>query len=344
MLNRKILFALPLLLLVLLLWSCTNEESADRKDTQKLPAVEVKVLTVNASRVADQIEVMGNVQAAESAVISSRISGNISDILVAPGSYVESEEKLLQISADEISAKLLQARAQLNQALRNLEREKKLLTKKAATPEAVKSLEETQEIAQANYNEAKTMLGYTSVKAPFSGRITRKLVDVGDLATPGKPLFHIENENSVQVVTDVPEILANNIRMGMIMAISVPSASLEIEGSVAEIAPIADRQSRTVTIKLNIEKSSSLRSGQFARVTLPGKEMETLLIPRETIQLYGQMEKVFVAEDGRARLRLIRTGKNYPSGIEVLSGLAPGDSLIVSTEKVLSDGQSIIVE
>jgi RND family efflux transporter MFP subunit len=341
--NRIFSSIMALLLFVLPLWSCSKEED-NRAADDKLPPQRVQVLNVGTSRVADQIEVMGNVQAAESAIISSRISGNISDIFVFPGSFVKSEENLLKISAEEISAKLLQARAQLNQASRNLEREQKLLAKRAATPEAVKSLEETQEIAQANYNEAKTMLGYTSVKAPFEGRITRKLVDVGDLATPGKPLLHIENEDSVQVVADVPEVLANNIRMGMKMHISVPSASLEIEGSVAEIAPIADRQSRTVNIKLDIGKSSSLRSGQFARVTLPGKEVKTLLIPQETIQMHGQMEKVFVAEDDRARLRLIRTGKTYPDGIEVLSGLTPGDSLILSSQSPLSDGQPIIIE
>ncbi len=342
--NRSILSAMVILLSVIPLWSCSDERDNDHTVAKEFPSERVRILTVSSSQVADQIEVMGSVQAAESAVISSRISGNISEIFVSPGTYVKSEEKLLQISAEELSAKLLQARAELNQASRNLERERKLLTKKAATPEAVKSLEETQEIAQAIYNGAKAMLGYTTVTAPFTGRITRKLVDAGDLATPGKALFHMENENNVQVVTEVPEILANNIKMGMQMNILVPAASLEIEGNVAEIAPIADRQSRTVTIKLDIEKSTSLRSGQFARVTLPGKKVKTLLIPQKSIQLYGQMEKVFVAEDGRARLRLIRTGKIYPDGIEVLSGLSPGDSLILSSENSLSDGQPIIIE
>ena len=342
--KRSILSTMAILLFILPLWSCSNEEDNSHSTAKDLPSEKVQILTLHPSQVADQIEVMGNVQAAESAIISSRISGNISEIFVSPGSYVKNEEKLLQISAEELSAKLLQARAELNQASRNLERERKLLAKKAATPEAVKSLEETQEIAQAIYNGAKAMLGYTTVSAPFAGRITRKLVDVGDLATPGKELFHMENENTVQVVTEVPEVSANNIKMGMTMNISVPAASLEIEGVVAEIAPIADRQSRTVTIKLDIDNSPSLRSGQFARITLPGNELKTLLIPPETIQLHGQMEKVFVAEGEIARLRLIRTGKMYPNGIEVLSGLSPGDNLILSTENSLSDGQPIIIE
>lgn len=252
----------------------------------------IETVKITPTLVADQTEVMGSVQAAESAVISSRVSGNISKIFVSPGSYVKEAERLLQISAEEISAQLLQARAQLNQAKRNLERERKLLAKKAATPEAVKSLEETLEIAQANYIAAKTMLGYTTVTAPFNGRITHKLVDVGDLAEPGKPLFHLENEDNVQVVADVPETLANHIQMGMKMNISVPSPSLQIQGSVAEIAPIADRQSRTVTIKLDIDKHPSLRSGQFARVSLPGKKMWAILIPGESISLYGHGEGI----------------------------------------------------
>jgi RND family efflux transporter MFP subunit len=339
--NRPFLPTLVILLFLLFFSGCRNQNEDGNSKTVDHAPEKVETVMLTPILVADQIEIMGNVQAADSAVISSRLSGNISEILVSPGSFVRQDEKLLQIRAEEISAKLLQAKAQLNQAKRNLEREKKLLAKKAATPEAVKSLEETLEITQANYDEAKTMLGYTVVTAPFDGRITRKLADVGDLAEPGKQLFHLENEDNVQVVADVPETLVNNVHMGMKISLSVPSASLEIEGTVAEIAPIADRQSYTVNIKIDIEKHPSLRSGQFARVSLPGRKMQTILIPVESIRLHGQMEKVFIAVEGKARLRLIRTGKVYPQGIEILSGLTKGDTLIIHQQNPLHDGQSI---
>ena len=126
---------------------------------------------------------MGTVQAAESASIAAKISGNITDILVSPGSRVKQGDLLASISAGEISAKLLQVQAQLQQATRNLAREQSLLKKNAATVEMVKTLEDTKKIAEAAYKGARTMLSYTSINAPFDGIITKKHTNVGDLAT-----------------------------------------------------------------------------------------------------------------------------------------------------------------
>lgn len=321
-------------------------QDSHKKDTlpEELPLVKVHLLTVKKLQIPDQIEILGTVQAAKRAVISSRISGNIVELLVAPGSRVQQGEKLVQINAEEISAKQMQAKAQLDQASRNLQREKKLLAQKAATPEVVKALEDAEKIARANYQGAGTMLSYTTISAPFDGLITRKLIDIGDLATPGRPLLHMENVNELQVLTDVPETIVQNVRLGMKMDINIPTAGLAIQGTVSEIAPAADPQSRTVPIKLNIEDNNYLRSGQFARVTLPGAEVQTIVIPSEGILPFGQMERVFVAVDGKARLRLVRTGKRYEQGVEILSGLTPGDTLILTTNNLLKDGQRIVVQ
>ena len=333
-----------LLLLITLLGGCQSSHEKDSSTPEALPPAKVQLITVEKIQMADQVEILGTVQAAQKAVISSRISGNIVEILVAPGSRVQQGEKLVQINAEEISAKLMQAKAQLDQALRNLQREKKLLAKKAATAEAVKALEDAEKIARASYQGAGTMLSYTTILAPFDGLITQKLIDIGDLATPGRPLLHMENINELQVLADVPETIVQNIRLGMEMRITIPTADLAITGTVSEIAPAADPRSRTVPIKLNIENNTSLRSGQFTRVTLPGSEIHTVLIPPEGILPLGQMERVFIAVDGKARLRLVRTGKRYQKGVEVLSGLTPGDTLILTTNNLLKDGQRIIVQ
>lgn len=325
----------------LLLGGCSNEPHEKSDNGREDEPVQIEIMTVEVVKVADQVEIVATVQAAKNAVISSRISGNINDIFVSPGSRVEKGQKLLQLSADEISAQLQQARAQLNQATRNLKREQTLLAQNAATPEAVKSLQDTLRIAQANYKEVETMLSYTTVAAPFNGIITRKLVDVGDLATPGKPLVHIEVENNLQVLADVPETLANNLSLGMTMGISIPAAQIQLQGTVEEIAPIADPRTRTVPIKLDIDEKPALRSGQFARVTLPATTVEAILIPPEGISAFGQMNRVYIALDGRARLRLVRTGKLYDGGVEVLSGLSPGDSLIVHNDGNLKDNQNV---
>ena len=116
-------------------------------------------------------------------------------------------ELLIELSAGEISAQVQQAKAQLEQARRNLAREEKLLKKNAATPQTVKSLRDSARIAEAAYKEASTMLDYSRITAPFSGIITKKIANSGDLATPGKPLLYMEQENNLQVLTDIPEAM-----------------------------------------------------------------------------------------------------------------------------------------
>jgi RND family efflux transporter MFP subunit len=329
-----------LLFLTVLLGGCGNErEEIGRSPFPEIP-VAVEIISVAVTEVADQVEIMATVQAAKTAVISSRISGYITSLAVIPGSRVSAGRELLQLSAGEISAQLEQAKAQLDQASRNLQRERKLLSQNAATPEAVKALEDAANIAEAGYKEAMTMMSYTTVRSPFDGLITRKLADIGDLATPGKPLLHIENDKDLQVLTDIPESLVANIQLGMEMEISIPAAQLKLQGSVVEIAPIADPRSRTVPIKLDIPEYPALGSGQFARITLPGRKVETILVPPRSIDTFGQMERVFISVEGTARLRLVRTGKHYSRGIEILSGLTPGDKLILSDER-LRDFQPI---
>lgn len=334
-------FTVLSLLVVLLLGGCRDNHMNSDAPPQEIKPVEVQFFQVEQIQIVDQVEIMGTVQAAQKAVISSRISGNIVELLVAPGSRVQQGDKLVQINAEEISAKLMQAKAQLDKARRNLQREKKLLAQKAATPEAVKALEDGEKIAAAYYQGAKTMHSYTTIAAPFDGLITKKLVDIGDLATPGRALLHMEKVDELQVVADVPETIIVNLSLGEKMLISIPTANLTIKGSVSEIAPAADPRSRTVPIKLDIENNSSLRSGQFSRVTLPGVEVNTILVPPEAILPLGQMERVFVAVDGMARLRLVRTGRKYEKGVEILSGLMPGDALILAGSTSLKDGQPV---
>ena len=138
------------------------------------------------------------------------------------------------------------------------------------------------------------MLAYSRINAPFSGIITKKLGNIGDLATPGKPLLYIEEENNLQVLTDIPEAMMLRIHKNDHLSVFIPSVNLTIEGIVAEISPIADPSSRSAPIKLHIAPDPRLRSGQFARVTLATEQAETLTVPTSAVIPYGQMERVFV--------------------------------------------------
>lgn len=288
---------------------------------------------------------VGTVQAVQRAKISSKITGNIIAFKVTLGSRVKQDELLAEISAGEISARVQQAKAQLMQTKRNLTREKKLLKKNATTPQTVKSLQDSTRIAEAAYNEAMTMFNYSRITAPFSGIITKKLGNVGDLATPGKPLLYIEEEDNLQVLADIPEAMILHIKQGDSLSVFIPSVDLTIEGVVAEVSPIADPSSRSAPIKLRVAANSRLRPGQFARVTLAMEQAETLTIPAPALIQFGQMEQVFVvAQNNKAQLRLVRSGTQIDEHIEILSGLSEGETVITQSNRNLLDGQPVIVQ
>ena len=100
-------------------------------------------------------------------------------------------------------------------------------------------------MAKAAAAEAKTMMSYCEVLAPFDGVITRKLADVGDLAAPGKPLLQMENPDMLRLEADVPEALVGNVKLGDKLAVRIAAVTSEIEGTVAELSPTADPNSRT---------------------------------------------------------------------------------------------------
>jgi len=339
--------ALALLLLgaaVLSLTGCREGNKAEGMRDESTPAVKVGVARAEEKPAARQVELMGSLQATEQAEIAAKVSGSIVTLPVVLGSRVAKDDLLVEITAGEISARQRQARAQLEQARRNLERERKLLAKNAATPEAVKSLEDTLRIATAAYEEAGTMLDYTRVLAPFAGLVTRKMANVGDLATPGKPLLQLENEARLQVITNIPESMIMNVRSGDRLPVHVPSAGLSIVGTVAEVAPTADRLSRTAPVKIDVPADPKLHSGQFARVSLPAGSARTIVVPASALTTYGQMERLFVVDAGRARLRLVRSGAAMNGKLEILTGLKAGETVVVEGSRTLVDGQPVTVE
>ena len=327
------------LALSLLMLPTASTFSAQSTALQSTTPVTVSVALVREQEIPAMTEVVGTLQAAERAAIAAKVTGVITRMPVVLGSTVKAGDLLVAISAEEISARLNQAEAQLAQAKRNLDREQNLLQKNAATSETVKSMLDLHAIAQAGYREAKTMLGYTTITAPFDGVVTRKNVSNGDLATPGTVLLQIENNRKLQVATAVPESLVLHIRTGDTLLVKIPSAAVVAQGTVAEIAPAIDPNSRTAPVIIDLPPDPNLRTGQFARVLLPGKEGKALLIPTPAIAPSGQMDRVFVVEANKASLRLVRTGMTLNGQTEILSGLNPGETVVTTNNQRLVNGQ-----
>ncbi len=306
-----------------------------------LPAVAVRTAEVRAVVEPSRTELPGTVRAVERAALAPKVMGTVASLPVALGQSVKHGDTLATLTANEIGARLAQAEAGLGQARRDLEREAGLYAKGASAADTVRSMEDRVRLMEATVAEARTMLTYTTIAAPFDGVITRRLANEGDLASPGVPLLEIENPALQRVEVEVPDSLAA-VAVGT--AVPIRINTLEFTGQVAEVSPALDPVSRTFLAKIDLPPGAAVRSGQFARVAWPTGEGRMLLVPSSAVTTFGQMERVFVVSANRALLRLVKIGARHGADIEILSGLATGERIVADPAAPLRDGQSVEVK
>lgn len=340
MLHKHLLSAL--LLAALLGAAGCKDPARNGAAGQQLPVAEVRIITMAGQAAQRQNEVAGAVESVQRATIAAKIAGPIEEMPISLGLAVKKGALLARISAGEIAARLSQAETQLAQAQRNFEREKRLLEQDASTRETVNSLEDAYRVAEAGVREAKAMRDYAVITAPFAGIVTQKMANAGDLATPGMPLLVLENTGHLQVVAAAPEALALKIKKGDPLAVTVPTAEFSQAGTVTEISPAADTASRTALVKIRIDGGSALQPGQYARVALPGAAgASAFAVPETALSRFGQMERLFVIQNNKAQLRLVRSGEHLDGQVEILAGLDAGEQVVVQGGERLVDGQPV---
>ncbi len=317
---------------------------APGQNQTELPSATVRAQTVERKSRAATEDVVGTVRPKLSAAIEAKVSGRIEAMLVVPGQTVTNGELLVRLDAHEIQAQLDQAVAARQQAESDFKRASDLMAQKILSQSEFDNAQSKFRIAVAAEAEAKTMLGYTEIVAPFAGVVTRKLADVGDLAAPGKTLLQMENPATLRLEADVPAALIGNVKLGDHLKVRIASVANETAGTVAEMSPAADPNSRTFLVKLDLPDVPGLRSGQFGRVAVPVGEVSAIRVPVSAVIQRGQMELVFVAANNHAQLRLVKTGARVGDEVEVVSGLDSGEQIVTEGAAALTDGQPMTVK
>ena len=198
--------------------------------------------------------------------------------------------------------------------------------------------------SEAAITSAKTALSYSSIDSPVAGRVTKRLLDPGSMAAPGMPILEIEKAGAYRLEVAVPESQAWSLKVGETLPIRIDALGDDSpsQGRIAEIVPSSDRSSRTVTVKITLPSSASLRSGMFGRATIPGPESEAAAAPAASIVERGQVRHVFVIQDGRAIRRQVQLGAALDGAVTVQSGLEAGDEVVLNPER-LQDGARVLV-
>jgi len=286
-------------------------------------------------------EVVGTVRAKLRATLEARLSGRIEKMPVVLGDTVQKGQLVARLDAGEIAARLEQAEASLEQAERDWKRISTLFEGQGATRAEYDSAQARQRVAQGAVAEAKAMMGYVEIVAPFDGVVTKKWADRGDLAVPGKPLVDIEDPSALQMEADIPEAIASHIQRDSRLEVRVDAVNSDLEGVVSEIAPTADPVSRTFRVKLDLRPTAGLMPGQFARLAVPIGERNSVRVPAAAVVQRGQLEIVFSVTNQHAQLHLVKTGKRVGDEIEILSGLHAGKTVVISGADQLTDGQPV---
>lgn len=181
--------------------------------------------------------------------------------------------------------------------------------------------------AQEVIREATIALGYTEIKAPESGEVLRRMVEPGDLALPGKPLLFLQTEGTHRLEADVREGLIEMVRIGDRLAVEIRAVGALVDGTVEEIVPYADPQSRTFLVKVGIPPVTGVYPGMFGKLRVPVGRRVAITVPAGSVRRVGQLELIRVQDRQRWTERYIKTGRRFNGSIEVLTGLEGGETI-----------------
>lgn len=348
---------LPAVALVALLAGCGGSSS----ETNDAQPREVKVQTASARResVPRTVQATGGLEADKSIMVSTRMMGWVREMHVTEGQTVRKGDPLLSIDDTDLMAKKAQAEAGINEAKavltnaeRMAERFQRLYEDKSVSRQQLDDVLTGRDraaagvkMAEAGLSEVKVHLSYLDIVAPADGVVARKMIEEGDMANPGMPLVTLEDTDRMKVVAylgekDVSEVHAGD--MVEVQVTSLPGATYRVP--LEHVIQSANPGSRTYDIEAFLPNDSGrLKSGMFARVTVPVGTREAITVPREAIIQRGQLTGVWtIGADGTVHLRWVRLGHGQGDRVEVLSGLQGDETLVLSSEAPLAEGDKAV--
>jgi len=344
--------------LAFLMTSCGGEDKKVVVDTT--PAVNVKVKTVSEDSSSPFLTVSGKVEAVKSASISTRMMGYVNKIYVKVGDKVRNGQLLLSVNNADVSAKLAQVNAGIAEATaaftnaeKDYNRFTALFQENSASQKELDDITANYNMANARLESAKQMknevnaqMGYANIRAPFSGVVTNKFINAGDMASPGMPLLEVESPGKYQVLAMVPESEILEINNHTEVTVQIKALNKTLKGKVVEVSTSSKSTGGQYLVKVIIDEiDAQILSGMYATVQFPIERKTTtsaIMIPVEAIIKSGQLSGVYtVSQSNRALLRWLRLGRTFGDKVEVLSGLSADEQYIVSAEGKLFNGAKI---
>jgi RND family efflux transporter MFP subunit len=287
---------------------------------------------------------VGTVRAVHEVSIGSKLLARVVEINLKAGQKVEADQIIVRLDDTDLRAKLEQARASVaaaeaaqTQAASDERRAGELVKTRTISQQqyeqtltALRRADANVKLAREAVKEAEVALTWATIRSPINGTVVDKKVDVGDMVSPGQLLVTLFDPKRMQMVASVRESLASRLEPDQRIAVSLDKfAGKQCSGTVSEIVPEAQSESRTFQVKVAGPCPPGVYAGMFGRIQIPLDEEQILVIPKSAVRNVGQLQLVDVLANGHPVRRAIRIGRTIGNEFEVLSGLHEGEQLVL---------------
>lgn len=320
--------------------SAPNEGGAPSGGSQ---ALGVEIAVASPSPVVERLQTSATLRANESVELSAESAGRVTSIRFEEGTAVRAGQLLLTINDAELQAERKRLEYRLKLVSDREARQQQLLEKGGVSQEEYDAVANEVSVLQAELELVEARIEKTRVRAPFAGRVGLRNVSEGSYITPQIPITTLQSLRPMKVDLSVPEQYAGRIEAGQSVTFSVRGSDRTYTADVYATEPRIDPETRTLRLRARAEnRDGSLRPGAFADASLRlGTVPDALMIPTMAVVPTLGGQRLFVAENGTATPRSVTVGIRTDSTVQIISGLAAGDSVITSGIQNLRAGMPV---
>ena len=320
-----------------------NQEKIDVV-SKPIGEVNVDAYIVTAEPVTMQFDANGVFLANRQLDFSSEISGRIIAILVDEGDFLKEGQVMATIKSDKLNVELQNAQEVYNKALKDKERFENSFQNGGVTQQQLDQSELSLENASAQLEQANIKYNDTQIKASISGYVNKRYIELGTYASPGTPLFELVDISKLKLKVAVNENQVTNVKVGDKVKVTASIfPDKQFTGKVSFVAYKAD-QSLNFPIEVEVDNTLNLKAGMYGSVKFDYHEGDQkLIIPRTAFVGSVNNNKVFVVENGIAKMKDVVAGRILGDEVEVLKGLKANDVVVTTGQVNLTDGTKVTV-
>jgi len=305
----------------------------------------VAVAAVQEVPFARGLSAVGSLRSDESVVLRPEVAGRIQSIEFKEGQPVKQGQLLIRLDDSVPRAELAQARANLTLAQSHYRRAVELQGKGFVSQQARDESASTLKVQEAAVALAQARLDKMTISAPFAGIVGLRSVSVGDYVSQGQDLAPLEAIDPLKVDFRVPEMYLSKVGVGQQLTLRLDALpGQERRGLVYAVSPLVDAGGRSILLRATVANQDGvLRPGMFARVQLLFSEDKALVAPEAALSPSGETQYVYRVENGVAKRREVTIGERREGRVEILTGVAANDMLVVSGLQRVTDGAPVTI-